>query len=514
MRSYLAVAAVVCLGLASSSAGAVETDTTAVRTEFLDWLATEGAQYSGVDLRHSPDRNWHLIATEDLARGKTFASIPWGIILSSSSTSTLADESSQLNSTQPGATLLGAILLADTGYESYGGELELVIQLIRERRKETSRLQPHLRIIPQLGHEFGTSVDWDEADLACASQQARALHGHQTGVLQAFRTAIRTLETTVGAATLFGGGVEASEEELRWAYGIVGTRAVQQDGEVFLVPLMDMLNHDSREGRGTEIVITAAGVELRTEGPVSSGSELFLNYGSHLSPGKLLAFYGFVDDSFSSIFSHLSLPPSVGPPFADLGCLDQNQLWIGKDGTVSPKVLECVLLTTLPAANRTAYAALSSEERARVAEEKRYTTLQVLSKHLVKVLGSYPSRLDAVCEGEHHLVPLIRSSNTAIREVFMKAKTAMDQEVKIAKAPQVITREELEKAKARSQKRKERERMQNGQKVEGLDENPYANSEAFARWHEEHKVDRRRREEERRQREREDGTDFEEPEEE
>eukprot|EP00756_Hemistasia_phaeocysticola_P012940 Hpha_TRINITY_DN15240_c0_g1::TRINITY_DN15240_c0_g1_i1::g.66110::m.66110 len=509
MRSGLCVAlfaSACCLGL-GCSAEVVREDTTAVRAEFLDWLQTAGANHSGVDLHHSTDRNWHLVATEDLPTGKTFASIPWDIVHSSSSSGTVDKDGNDTKAESP-----GAILLAGTDYAGYGGELELVLRLIRERRKGDPT--PHFNVMPQIGHDFGTSVHWDETDLACASQQARALHEHQVGLLQAFTQAIQTLQGQVGAAKLFGGGgEEASEEEIKWAYGIVGTRAIQQEGEVFLVPLMDMLNHDSGEGKGTEIVLTSRGIELRTQGPVSAGSELFLNYGSHLSPSKLLAFYGFADESFSSVFSHISLPASVGPPFAELGCLDQKQLWIAKDGTVSPKVLECVLLTILPGENRSAYAASSPEERSVVAEEKRHTVLQVLSNHLRQVLGAYPGRLDAACEGSHHLVPLIRSSNTAMREVFMNAKSAMDEEVRLAKAPAVITSEQLEKFKARSQKRKERQ-QQADQEIEGLDQNPYANSEAFARWHEEHKIKRRQREEERREREREAGTYIEDPDEE
>eukprot|EP01065_Artemidia_motanka_P004812 TRINITY_DN12292_c0_g1_i1.p1 TRINITY_DN12292_c0_g1~~TRINITY_DN12292_c0_g1_i1.p1 ORF type:complete len:474 (+),score=147.06 TRINITY_DN12292_c0_g1_i1:92-1513(+) len=451
--------AAIGLSLLACASGAVSTGCDGDCGAFTEWLAEAGAKTHGLELKSSPSQGWHVIASADAEPGATLAEIPLSLVLA-------------------GDGRHGGAALDGSGMEDYAPEYDLMLRVLQERRRGSK----HLAVLPQVGSDFRTGLWWDDEDAACASPHARAQQEFQYKQFNAFAEAAQ-------AAT------GASADELKWAYSIVMTRAIRSKGKAILAPFVDMFNHASGQtAHSVRVSITERGMVV-TAGPLGAkaGVEMHLSYGDHLTPAKLLVYYGFADSSFDRLYSHVEFPeePDI-PALRKAGCYDRDNLWVSAFEPVSQKLQECVTIAVLPGEQRDAYPDMTPEEKKALLEERRYDVLQVISNHLQQVLGTYPHKWDAACDSSHHLVPMIRESNTHVRKMFLDVKDRIDEEVTRSGARRIVTTQQQDAKRERGRKRKDKPATSD-------ERDPYANSEAFGRWMQQHKAEKARREAERRE---------------
>ncbi|KAJ9449984.1 hypothetical protein DIPPA_27452 [Diplonema papillatum] len=322
-------------------------------------------------------------------------------------------------------------------------EVSVFLKLLRESRGE-SKLEPYLKVLPLL-EDFTTAMYVSDANAKCLSANLRA----QREFL--FQKADRY----TAAAAEEG---ELPETTTLWAFNTVATRALNVNGDCLLVPLFDFLNH-AREGnvdidpQEDALVIR---VKSGLQGNVATGTQLTVNYGSHLSATKLFTLYGFVDTTFDEVPSQLAIPvpqsaleavraKSIGlDVLLAMNCNNASATMVPLHGKLPPKVLECVTLTIVDAKTRIGYPMLSDSEKASLIEAHYYDTLQVFGTHLIRVIAEYPSPDDSKCpvpdaadtkEAEMHA--LIGRLNLKLRKAYMGIKDALDNEVEQSGAPKV-----------------------------------------------------------------------------
>jgi len=155
--------------------------------------------------------------------------------------------------------------------------------LMTEKRKESSFWSPYLATLPE---NFASCAYF------AADEERRHFPAYVTDRLEEQERSLERDRRSVAKC------VDAfKEEDFKWAWFAVNTRAVYLRGSMALAPMLDMLNHSS------EVEVTA-GVDLRPcQGGGSCyqivahqatirGEEVFINYGPHDSV-KLAVEYGF-----------------------------------------------------------------------------------------------------------------------------------------------------------------------------------------------------------------------------
>eukprot|EP01059_Diplonema_ambulator_P012525 TRINITY_DN2287_c0_g1_i1.p1 TRINITY_DN2287_c0_g1~~TRINITY_DN2287_c0_g1_i1.p1 ORF type:complete len:464 (+),score=123.83 TRINITY_DN2287_c0_g1_i1:81-1394(+) len=311
------------------------------------------------------------------------------------------------------------------------GELHLFLRVLKERHDPKSEHRVYLRTMPAV---YTNGVYFDEKDLQCLSPNSKVHHQHTINQLERFGAIALEVQKTQPES--FAGAAKFSREELFDAYSAVFTRALRSGKDTVLIPFFDMLNHNGNPSAAVQF--TEVGVTVSAVRDMGPGEELTISYGGHLSPAALLVYYGFADDSFTNVSSHFNFEVNERTqPLVKAGCSNQQDLVIYRDGTLSPKLVECLVLTVLPQANRTEYPDLPASEQAEIVEANRLTALQVYGKHLVTITTQYPSAYDSPCDSTDGHIPIIQGSNDLIREVYLAAKQKIDDEVRESGAAEV-----------------------------------------------------------------------------
>ena len=317
--------------------------------------------------------------------------------------------------------------------------------------------------VSQLPTQYITGVAFTEADIQCLSRSAEAQRAHLFGEYEAFKKSVAR-------------GFE--EADLEWAFASVLTRAIrvpngagQHEGKAALVPFLDFLNHNSSSNIG--LTADAFGFALFATRDIQAEEPLTLNYGAHLTPSKLLVHYGFADSSFEKLNSYLSFPDTPETaPLKLAGCLPSGtenpfeDIYVSKDGTLSPKLIECVTVSVLPTAIRKEYHNLLADAKLEVLAEHRSVALQVYSSHIEKVLTLYPTLNDERCGGEADVKKTpsaaketILRHNAQSRAVYLLAKENIIAEIAEIKGAKkvVVEKDQQERRRRRRERRRARE---------------------------------------------------------
>lgn len=258
-----------------------------------DWLTAAGADLSGVEVGPGIKGHRGVHVSRRFVRGDTILRLP-------------------LNK----AINIGPMSVSSS---------MAAVKLLREMHKKSSRRLPFVQSLPPMGD--CTNVDmWPAKAWALLPEPlAEAAIKRRAQAWKVFTQSVR------GRARAYGGHAVTWPEFLH-AVCLVSSRALavargHGKGDVvkFLVPFLDLVNHDARRGAPNTIRLVADDTSVTTPSPqgpthielvagatLSVGDEVFISYGSDLTPDETISQFGFVDtviDVAGSMTSSSSTPP-------------------------------------------------------------------------------------------------------------------------------------------------------------------------------------------------------------
>ena len=400
------------------------------------WARSRGAQFAdGVSLsrgggggeNEDDGRGWSVRIGRDAARGSTILTVPTSLVLCSKD---LPDE------VEKALGKRGKRRLDSAGVSQYVLEFRLMVRLLVEwSLGDSSDWQLWISSLPT---EFDTSLYWDDVERMYLSPYVGALADFQRLQFDAFCAGIRDLAEVYSPLERLL--VENDEDILRWAFSVVFTRSWRSRSglDATIVPLGDMLNHcedtevevvDDVEISGSNHEDSNISVAFTLTKSIEEGSEIHLSYGPH-SPANFLAVFGFVDETMTTVPSHVDIPNSQSiPELVKLGATKRRKMVYGRDGQISDAVWDCVLYTTLngrPDEQAAFYLAAMEGNLAAKAQIHTKYALEIalsLCAHVENLLATYPDPGNPVCsEIIHPRALLLMRYNEIMRDAYNNVK--------------------------------------------------------------------------------------------
>jgi len=235
----------------------------------------------------------------------------------------------------------------------------------------------------------------------------------------------------------------ANDDLAKWAFAVVNTRCTQlPNGDFGIVPLADYFNHGNDGGSLDNEAVANCYISFDEEGNsyayssqnVPAGSPLLISYGDSTNPSKLLAKYGFLDETSPVTFcKYIIGEESIGEEIKAMGY--PNRMLFSTEGEISPEVWDVVLYDQLARAGSSQqqqqelYQAVMSGDEAtkqRLHQDYFTLTLKALQDHvnfLVNELdeleiGMETQLSSGVNAYKHPRLPLLRRHNTYVKTIF------------------------------------------------------------------------------------------------
>eukprot|EP01060_Flectonema_neradi_P006856 TRINITY_DN1471_c1_g1_i1.p1 TRINITY_DN1471_c1_g1~~TRINITY_DN1471_c1_g1_i1.p1 ORF type:complete len:420 (+),score=68.15 TRINITY_DN1471_c1_g1_i1:60-1319(+) len=379
-------------------------------SRLVNWVQKEGGfMHDDIQIATDEAKGRLIKTTNTISEGTTLLTVPWDLII----TGNEQFDDPNLSSLVPVP------------------ELQLFLKLLFA--ESDNPFSTYINTIPT---SFSTGLYYQPSDVACLSVDGKNHHEYQRQQFSEFSKIARTVHQEEKYTFPV-----PRDNTLRWTYSAVFTRAVRlEDGRAAMIPIFDMINHSYKpnvlfdyDNKG---IVLTAGTQLE------QGTELLLNYGTHLTPNKLLVLYGFVDESLEKISGGVQIPQDdnkATKPLLDIGCGNTEDLYINiTTGTASDKLLECVTLSILPSEKRQQYPNLPVEDQEEILAASRTDVYQVYGAHLVKVMSQVPHPEDDECTANTPLIPLIRNSNKFIRSAYLTCKDNLDLMIKESGTNRVV----------------------------------------------------------------------------
>ncbi|KAL7539451.1 hypothetical protein ACHAWF_006409 [Thalassiosira exigua] len=218
---------------------------------------------------------------------------------------------------------------------------------------------------------------------------------------------------------------------VKWAFNVVHTRYQEKPGgDYCIAPMADYFNHGGAE---TDVYITydeMGNCYAYSTRDVSAGQPLRMSYGDATNPSKLLARYGFLDESSPGTYckwiAEEPLPEMYGMGYP-------TDMLFYYDGSISNEVWDVLLLEVLDKLNnenKQAFyqAHMIGDEATKSNYHQQYfpQTLAVLQKHVNYIVGELEElrvwQATVKDTGRHPRLPLIMRHNDFVRNIFQLVK--------------------------------------------------------------------------------------------
>jgi hypothetical protein len=137
-----------------------------------------------------------------------------------------------------------------------------------------------------------------------------------------------------------------SDDAAKWAFAVVNTRSMEMpNGDFSIVPMADYFNHGGCDEVNVDISYDNEGnCFAYSTTDISAGSSLRISYGDSTNPSKLLARYGFLDDSSPATFCKYPIDKPT-EEVKNLGYPDRMLFY--NDGSISDEVWDVLLYEEL-----------------------------------------------------------------------------------------------------------------------------------------------------------------------
>lgn len=265
---------------------------------------------------------------------------------------------------------------------------------------------------------------------------------YAAGVALAERTRMNLyVEVLDEISSIISPGSKGNEDLTKWAFSVVNTRCMQMpNGDYCIVPMADYFNH----GGSYEVDVS---ISYDDEGScyaysardVPAGSPLRMCYGDSTNPSKLLAKYGFLDDSSTATYCKY-IVDGPSPEVTNMGYPDRMLFY--NDGGISDEVWDVILYQELGKVASTDeqqafyQAHMSGDEATKQAYHQQYfpRTLGELQKH-VDFLVNELDELEVGIEMQmkrgkdatrHPRLPLLERHNDHVKNILELVQQNLD----------------------------------------------------------------------------------------
>jgi len=252
--------------------------------------------------------------------------------------------------------------------------------------------------------------------------------------LNQFVAALREV-STLGADT------KTNVDLTQWAFAVVHTRFQEMpNGDLSLVPMADFFNHGGYDDINVYVTYDEEGnAYAYSTRDIPAGQPLRISYGDSTNPSKLLAQYGFLDDSsFATYCKYIIDTPSeevktMGYP---------QQMLFYNDGNISPAVWDVLLYQNLGKARlneeqQAFYQAyMAGDEATKQNYHQQYfsQTVAELKTHvdyLVNTLDELEIGIETqITRGQdakrHPRLPLLMKHNEYVKTIFELVQQNLD----------------------------------------------------------------------------------------
>jgi len=256
--------------------------------------------------------------------------------------------------------------------------------------------------------------------------------------LKRFELALNEVTTFLSDET------KRNSDLVKWAFNVVHTRYQETTGgDYALIPMADMFNHGGADYVDAYISYDDEGnCYAYSTRDVPAGRPLKVCYGDPTNPSKLLARYGFLDESSSATFCKWM----AEEPSSELYQLGYpNQMLFYNDGSISNEVWDCLLYEELgnqsPAEQQQFHqACMVGDEATKAGYHDQYfpQTLSALREHVAFILNELEELAtwqQSVQDKERHAdldatrhprLPLIKRHNEFVKYSFQLVQQNLD----------------------------------------------------------------------------------------
>lgn len=175
---------------------------------------------------------------------------------------------------------------------------------------------------------------------------------YAAGIARAEKTRLQLFGEALDEVAFLSTETKSNDELTKWAFAVVNTRCLEMpkhngddDSDYGIVPMADYFNHGGYDEIGVDISYDEQGnCYAYATRDLAAGSALKISYGDSTNPSKLLAQYGFLDDSSSATYCKYVID---GPSDEVKNMGYPEQMVFYSDGSISMPVWDILLYQEL-----------------------------------------------------------------------------------------------------------------------------------------------------------------------
>ena len=391
-------------------------------TPLMQWAVNCGLQTSdGFDVRRNADEDGLddacVTTNQDLPRDSPILFVPAEVMMTG-----------QMARQELGGGASGAEQMLSGFYGSEEiSKFYLFLKLLREF--ELGEASPYFQYLNSLPRFFSNGASMTDFCYGC-------LPPYAAGLALADKTRMKLFVQSLEEVSFLNRETKANEDITKWAFAVVNTRCNDlPNGDVALIPIIDYFNHGGQYEANAYLSYDEQGnCYAYSNQDISAGGPLLLSYGDSTNPSKLLARYGFLDESSPATYcKYIVDGPSEEMKF--MGYPDKMLFY--EDGGISQEVWDCVLYEQLdknnsPQKQEFYQAFMSGDEvtKQRLHEECFFLTAQALESH-VDYLVNELDELEIGIETQskfgshahrHPRLPLLRRHNMYVKTILERVQ--------------------------------------------------------------------------------------------
>ncbi len=303
----------------------------------------------------------------------------------------------------------------------------LFLKLLREF--ELGEASPFFQYLNSLPRFFSNGASMTDFCYGC-------LPPYAAGLALADKTRMKLFVQSLEEVSFLNRETKANEDITKWAFAVVNTRCNDlPNGDVALIPMADYFNHGGQYEANAYLSYDEPGnCYAYSNHDIPAGGPLLISYGDSTNPSKLLARYGFLDESSPATYCKYIIDgPSEEMKF--MGYPDKMLFYT--DGGISQEVWDVVLYEQLdknnsPQKQEFYQAFMSGDEvtKQRLHEEHFSLTVQALESH-VDFLVNELDELEIGIETQlkygshahrHPRLPLLRRHNMYVKTILERVQ--------------------------------------------------------------------------------------------
>lgn len=400
-----------------SSVISLERDTPRQIEYFQEWAVGCGVQLeSGFVLaRNMVDGNvdYQAVTSTGAAGGSRLLCVPGEMVMSAY----------QVANEYQGYIDSSLQILKQNDLGHLGRQFYLFVKILLEYEQgSNSPYYPWLEALPR---NWNTAVSFDYFCMSTLPPYIKKVCKQERQKLAVFQEALKAFD-------YLSMETKVNEDLMKFAYNVVTTRSwPSQNSDLCISPMADFFNHDYPDN--VELYFNENGdCEVYLKEDVGAGTPLTLCYGTPTNPSKLLAKYGFLNDSPATFSKLLFTNPSER--LKEVG-YDPDRLVFFTDGGVSQEVWDVILFSKLErtpgmaeAKNAFYKACMSGDEETKFAIHSQYqeATCNVLLEHVEGILKEV-AQLTTMMEkfrneDRHPRLPLLLRHHSMVASTFSKVR--------------------------------------------------------------------------------------------